>query len=155
MTADLPTNLPASLPPNLPAGRYSRNARRSAAPVTAGRRSVLLSVVGGLVGLGVAWVGYQNLSGAPVSGEQLAFRLVDQSTVSIRFDVTRDDPSRPAVCILRARSFDGSETGRREVYVPPGPDAVTTVVATVRTSKPPVASDVYGCGLVVPSYLVP
>ena len=29
------------------------------------------------------------------------------------------DPSVPAVCIVRARSIDGDETGRREVLVPP------------------------------------
>ena len=142
----------------LPAGRYSRNAARppaSAPTRSSRRRTVALSVAGGLVGLGVAWIGYQNLSATPVSGEQLAFTLVDDSTVSIRFDVTRDDPSRPAVCILRARSFDGSETGRREVYVPPSTQGVTTVESTVRTAAPPVASDVYGCGLDVPAYLVP
>lgn len=142
----------------LPAGRYSRNAARPPAePETPSgrRRSWLISVVGGLVGLGVAYIGYQNLSATPISSEQLAFDLVDSSTISIRFDVTRDDPSQPAVCILRARSIDGSETGRREVYIPPGPDGVTTVTATVRTSEPPVASDVYGCSLTVPAYLVP
>jgi hypothetical protein len=142
----------------LPPGRYSRNAGREAAPATGQstrRRTVAISVAGGLFGLGVAWVGYQNLSAAPVSGDQLAFTLVDDSTVSIRFDVTRDDPSQPAVCILRARSLDGSETGRREVYIPPSTEGVMTVTSTVRTSKPPVASDVYGCGLTVPAYLVP
>ncbi len=144
--------------PPLPTGRYSRNAGREAAPAStrsSRRRTVAISVAGGLVGLGVAWVGYQNLSATPVSGDQLAFTLVDDSTVSIRFDVTRDDPSQPAVCILRARSRDGSETGRREVYVPPSTETVVTVTSTVRTSKPPVASDVYGCGLDVPAYLVP
>ena len=142
----------------LPPGRYSRNAARpAAAPTTRSsrRRAVALSVAGGLVGLGVAWIGYQNLSVTPVSGEQLEFSLVDRSTVRIRFDVTRDDPAKPAVCILRARSFDGSETGRREVYIPPGTNSITTIVSTVRTSQPPVASDVYGCGLDVPAYLVP
>lgn len=142
----------------LPPGRYSRNAAREAAPAptrSGRRRTVALSVAGGLVGLAVAWVGYQNISSTPVSGDQLAFTLIDDSTVSIRFDVTRDDPSQPAVCILRARSFDGTETGRREVYVPPSTDGVTTLESTVRTSEPPVASDVYGCGLTVPAYLVP
>ena len=142
----------------LPPGRYSRNAARPAAAAatrSSRRRAVSLSVAGGLVGLGVAWIGYQNLSATPVSGEQLEFSLVDRSTVRIRFDVTREDPAKPAVCILRARSIDGSETGRREVYIPPGTNSITTIVSTVRTSQPPVASDVYGCGLDVPAYLVP
>ena len=68
--------------------------------------------------------------------------------------VTRDDPSRPAVCIVRARSNDGSETGRREVLVAPSSDKTVQVTTLVKTSRPPVIGDVYGCGTDVPSYLV-
>ena len=68
--------------------------------------------------------------------------------------VTRADPSRPVVCIVRARSIDGSETGRREVLVPPSAQATVQVTTIVKTSKPPVVGDVYGCGTDVPPYLV-
>jgi hypothetical protein len=57
------------------------------------------------------------------------------------------------VCILRARSLDGSETGRREVLVPPSSQATVQVTALVKTSKPPAMGDVYGCGTDVPAYL--
>ncbi|WP_460863165.1 DUF4307 domain-containing protein [Rhodococcus aerolatus] len=90
-----------------------------------------------------------------VSGEETGFVLVDDSTLSLQLQVTRADPSLPAYCIVRARSIDGSETGRRELYVPPSTDDLVAIEATVRTSRPPVAGDVYGCGLDVPSYLVP
>jgi hypothetical protein len=59
------------------------------------------------------------------------------------------------VCIVRARSIDGSETGRREVLVPPSSQATVQVTTTVKSSRPPVVGDVYGCGTHVPSYLVP
>ena len=68
--------------------------------------------------------------------------------------VTRSDPSRPVVCILRARSIDGSETGRREVLVPPSSQDTVNITATVKSTRPPVVGDVYGCGTDVPAYLV-
>jgi hypothetical protein len=68
--------------------------------------------------------------------------------------VTREDPSQPVVCIIRARAIDGSETGRREVLVPPATQQTVQVTAVVKSSKPPVVGDVYGCGADVPSYLV-
>ena len=68
--------------------------------------------------------------------------------------VTRADPSRPVVCIVRARSRDGSETGRREILVGPSDQATVQVTAPVKTSRPPVTGDVYGCGTDIPAYLV-
>jgi len=68
--------------------------------------------------------------------------------------VTRKDPSRPVVCIVRARSIDGGETGRREILVPPSSHATVQVTAVVKTSQRPVMGDVYGCGTDVPAYLV-
>jgi hypothetical protein len=137
----------------LPEGRYGSRGggrrRRWAAPV-----GLLLAVLAGLV---AAVIGYRNLSGTPVQGEALGFTLLDGHEihgVELRLNVIRDDPSQPAVCIVRARSRDGEETGRKEIYVPPaaGPIVLTTVV---RTSRPPVTADVYGCSFAVPPYLVP
>ncbi len=138
----------------LPEGRYGtwRSGRRSRWAVP------LMLVLGALTGLGVAVVGYRNLAETPVDGQLVGFTVLgsgpDAGAVSLRFSVTRQDPSRPAVCIVRARSLDGEETGRKEIYVPPsaGPVELTTVI---RTSHPPVNADVYGCSLQVPAYLVP
>ncbi len=142
----------------LPEGRYgprsSGRPRRWATPV-----GLLLAVLAGLV---AAVIGYRNLGGAPVQGEALGFVLLDGEPatqsgtygVELRFSVVRDDPSRPAVCIVRARSRDGEETGRKEIYVPPS-DGSIVLTTVVRTSRPPVTADVYGCSLAVPSYLVP
>lgn len=134
-----------------PAGRYSRPARGGSARV----RVVLVTVLAVLVGLGVAYLGYTNLASTPVSGEQTGFVLVDDRTLELRFDVTRDDPSQPAVCIVRARALDGSEAGRREVLVPASSSAITSVQTDVTTAAPPVAGDVYGCSLTVPPWFAP
>ncbi|MGH3899833.1 MAG: DUF4307 domain-containing protein [Pseudonocardiaceae bacterium] len=142
----------------LPDGRYgSRRVdrrRRWAAPV-----GLLLAMLAGLV---VAVISYRNLGATPVQGEALGFTLLavtpgtypESFGVELRLNVMRDDPSRPAVCIVRARSRDGDETGRKEAYVPPaaGPIVLTTVV---RTSRPAVTADVFGCSLAVPPYLAP
>jgi len=79
--------------------------------------------------------------------------VIDNETASVTISVTRSDPSRPVDCIVRVRSKDGSETGRREVLVPPSGQATVQVTTTVKSSKPPVMADIYGCGTNVPGYL--
>lgn len=133
----------------LPEGRYGPrvgSGRRWAVPM-----GLLLAV---LAGLAIAVIGYRNLGTTPIRTETLGFTLLTGNAVQLRLTVIRDDPSRPAVCIVRARSRDGEETGRKELYVPPaaGPIALTTVV---RTSRPPVTAEVYGCSFQVPDYLNP
>ncbi|MBN9636000.1 MAG: DUF4307 domain-containing protein, partial [Actinobacteria bacterium] len=71
-----------------------------------------------------------------------------------RFSVTREDPAQTAVCIVRAKAVDGSETGRREILIAPAAAKTVQVTAVVKSTKPPVVGDVYGCGTDVPSYLV-
>ena len=134
----------------LPEGRYGRRAGGSRHR-WAVRVGLLVAI---LVGLAAAVIGYHNLGSTPIKGEAVSFALQPGNAVQLRLSVIRDDPSRPAVCIVRARSRDGEETGRREVYVPParGPVILSTVV---HASRPPVTADVYGCSLQVPAYLVP
>jgi hypothetical protein len=134
----------------LPEGRYgpqASSARRGWA-VPAG---LLLAVLAGLV---VAVVGFRNLGTTPIRAEAQSFTLLPNNAVQVRLSVIRDDPSHPAVCVVRARSRDGAETGRRELYVPAatGPIVLSTIV---HTSRPPVTADIYGCSLQVPAYLVP
>lgn len=133
----------------LPEGRYGRRTRRS--PRWAVPAGLVLAV---LVGLAVAVIGYRNLGTTPIQGQAVSFTLLPGNAVRLRLSVTRNDPSQPAVCIVRARSRDGEETGRKEVYVPPAAGSVV-LSTVVQTSRPPVAADVYGCSLQVPAYLVP
>lgn len=107
-----------------------------------------------VAGVAVAVVGYQRLGRSEVAGSLASYNLVDSETVEVTITVTREDPSRPAVCIVRGRSKDGSETGRREVLVPPATSESVQVTTFVKTARPPVMGDVYGCGLDVPGYLI-
>ncbi len=131
----------------LPEGRYGKP--RRALPRWA---KWSLPVVGVLVGGVVAWVGFENLGTKPVEAKQTAFEVLDSGSVEVTFEVLRRTPEQPVVCVVRARSDDGDEAGRREVLVPPGPSTVyaTTVV---RTSKEPTTGEVFGCSYQVPAYL--
>jgi hypothetical protein len=123
-------------------------------PRAARRRVVLaLAGVGIVAGTVIAVIGYQRLGRSDVEGKLAGYRLIDQETVSVTISVTRSDPSRPVDCIVRVRAKDGSETGRREVLVPPASAATVQVTTIVKSSKPPVMGDVYGCGTDVPGYL--
>lgn len=133
-----------------PAARYGRQpmSRRTRRRIATGLTLLIVAA-----GVGVALVGFQRLGSGDVKGELRGYQLLDDSTVEVTIAVTRDDPARPAVCIVRGRSLDGSETGRREILVPPSDEATVQVTAIVKTSRPPVVGDVYGCGIDVPGYL--
>lgn len=133
-----------------PAARYGRQplSRRTRRRIAAGLTLLIVAA-----GVGIALVGFQRLGSGDVKGELSGYRLIDSSTVEVTIAVTRDDPARPVVCIVRARSLDGSETGRREILVPPSDEPTVQVTAVVKTSRPAVIGDVYGCGTDVPDYL--
>ncbi len=134
-----------------PAARYGRQrlSRRSRRWLAIGLTALVL-----LAGVVLAIVASQRLGRGDVQGELGGYQLVDDETLSVTIKVTRADPSRPVVCIVRARSIDGSETGRREVLVPPSSQDTVTVTTVVKSTRPPVVGDVYGCGTDVPPYLV-
>lgn len=125
--------------------RLSRRARR--------RVAIALGVLVAAAGIVIAVIGYQRISTSAVTGSLVGYRLVDDETASVTISVTRSDPSRPVACIVRVRATNGSETGRRELLVPPSETTTVQVTTTVKSSQPPVMADVYGCGTEVPSYL--
>jgi hypothetical protein len=135
----------------LPPTRYGRQRSRRVS-----RRGAFigLTVVALMAGVAVSVIGYVRLGHSDISGTLVGYRLIDSETVEVTMTVARTNPSRPAVCIVRARSKDGSETGRREVLVPPSTQESVQVTTIVKASRSPVIGDVYGCGFDVPGYLV-
>jgi len=124
--------------------------------MSASTRRRIVTVLAALVvlaGLGAAAVAYQRYEANDVEGEAAAFKVLDDRTVSVTISVTRKNPQRPVVCIVRARSQDGAETGRREILVGPGQTKTIQVTTTVASYKTPYVGDVYGCGTDVPGYL--
>ncbi len=135
-----------------PADRYGRSRLSS---VSRRRVAIALAVLVVAAGIVVAVIGYQRLGTSSVSGSLAGYRLIDNETASVTISVTRSDPARPVDCIVRVKAADGSETGRREVLVPPARQATVQVTTTVKSSQPPVMADIYGCGAEVPGYLRP
>jgi hypothetical protein len=100
----------------------------------------------------VAWIGYVNFGTAPIETQTTSFANLPENQMKMTFDVTRDTPERPAVCIVRVRVLDGSEGGRKEVYIPPAQGAIT-MTTIITSSGDPVTADVFGCSYQVPTYL--
>jgi hypothetical protein len=133
-----------------PEARYGRE-RLSG--VSRRRAAIALGVLALVAGIAVAIVGYQRLGTSDVSGSLAGYQVIDNETASVTISVTRSNPSRPVDCIVRVRAKDGSETGRREVLVPPSAQTTVQVTTTVKSSHPPAMADIYGCGTDVPGYL--
>lgn len=136
--------------PSRPEARYGRDrlSRRSRRRVVTGLTVLVLAL-----GVGIAVVAYRQLGSGPVKGTLAGYQVIDDETASVTVSVYRSDPSRPVDCIVRVRSKDGSETGRRELLVPPANQKTVQVTTTLKSSKPPAMADVYGCGADVPPYL--
>jgi hypothetical protein len=135
-----------------PEARYGRS---RLSRVSRRRVVIGLAVLVVAAGLVVAVIGYQRLGTSHVAGSLAAYQVIDNETASVTISVTRSDPSRPVDCIVRVRAKDGSETGRREVLVPPSDQHTVQVTTTVKSVRPPVMADIYGCGTDVPGYLRP
>jgi hypothetical protein len=133
-----------------PEARYGRS---RLSRVSRRRVVIALAVLVVAAGTAVAVIGYQRLGTSDVAGSLAGYQVIDNETASVTISVTRSDPSRPVDCIVRVRSQGGSETGRREVLVPPSDQATVQVTTTVKSSEPPVMADIYGCGTDVPGYL--
>ncbi|WP_373140286.1 DUF4307 domain-containing protein [Mycobacterium marinum] len=137
-------------PISRPEARYGRSRLSGRS-----RRYILiaLAVLVVVAGTALAVIGYQRIVTNAVTGKLAGYRVIDEQTASVTISVTRSDPSRPVDCIVRVRAKDGRETGRREVLVPPSDQTTVQVTTTLKSSKPPLMADVYGCGTDVPAYL--
>ncbi|MFC9893744.1 DUF4307 domain-containing protein [Nocardia sp. NPDC127579] len=115
--------------------------------------AVALSAAVVVAGVGVAALGYQKYGPKDIEAEGLGYQQIDDSTMTVRFKVTRKDPGQPVVCFVRVMSSDSAEIGRREVLIPPQEAGTVELTTTVRSSSRPSAGNVYGCTDQVPPYL--
>ncbi len=135
----------------LPQERYGR---APMAETTQRRWRIGLGTLVTVALIGGALAAYHRFEGNDVEGKMAAYEVLDDQTVAVTISVTRKDPSTPAVCIVRARSKDGAETGRREILVEPAEAKTITLTAIVKSYQRPYVGDIYGCGTEVPPYLV-
>lgn len=115
--------------------------------------AIVLTIGVILLGLAVAWLAYNKFEAKDIKSEMLQYSIVDDSTIALSFTVTREEPSEAALCIVRSRSRDGSETGRREVVVQPSEHETVQIDTQIATTQPPAVADIYGCGSTIPAYL--
>ncbi|MEV4145370.1 DUF4307 domain-containing protein [Amycolatopsis sp. NPDC049691] len=134
--------------PALPEGRYGTS--RAKAPRRC-RRWLFLAIALLVSGV-IAWVAYVNLGSAPIDAERVAFSAKPGNAMEITINVTRDDTSRPGVCIVRVRDKTGAESGRKELLIPAGAK-YSRMSTTIKSIGQPVTADVYGCSYDVPQYL--
>ncbi|WP_223207911.1 DUF4307 domain-containing protein [Actinopolyspora erythraea] len=132
----------------VPEGRYGtrRTGRGGRWPAWLATALVLV------LGIALSALAYRNLGSAPIDGKASRFDIRDEDSVHITLEVRRDDPSRPAECVVRSRGVSGKEAGRKEVYIPPG-ETTTYRETVLTTSEAPVTGEVFGCSYDVPNYL--
>jgi hypothetical protein len=128
--------------PVFPPGRYGRRRDR--------RRSRLLPVIFGVLVLAVSVLAsvrlYQQYGGDPDYDPQIVgWSDVTDTSMTVRFTV-RVPAGGSAVCVLRARTYDGAEVGRREVTVSAAGDArQIRAEEAVPTSARAAVGDVIRC----------
>ena len=108
-----------------------------------------------LVGEGSCFLEYggDNMVVAYVNGRRVGQGVDFRRKQTHEFTVTRSDPAKPVACVVRGRSIDGGETGRREILIPAGDQSQVGVRTEVTTSSRPVIGEVFGCTADVPTYL--
>jgi hypothetical protein len=127
--------------PAFPPGRYGR--RRD------GRRRLLLPVLFGLVILAVTLALsvklYRQYGDPAYEAQVIRYTGVTESQVTVDFTV-RVPPGGSATCVLRARSYDGAEVGRRTVTVSaPAGDTQVQASEPVPTTARPFIGEVLRC----------
>ncbi|HIW95041.1 MAG TPA: DUF4307 domain-containing protein [Candidatus Corynebacterium gallistercoris] len=88
-----------------------------------------------------------------VSAQETGGEVVSADTLRMSVDVTREDPSKSAFCIVTALDYDKNEVGRREFVIPAGGEDVTRHHVDITTREEAYAGTVYGCSTVLPDYL--
>ncbi len=112
----------------------------------------LLIVTAGVV---IALIAFQRFGTGDVKGELGGYRIVDDETVG------GHDHASPAT-IRRCRRCASCGPDRSTATRPAAarswcrrpPQTSVVIDAVVKSTKPPVVGDIYGCGIDVPRYLV-
>lgn len=118
-----------------------------------GKIFVIVVIAALLFGGFFVWNQWRNGSDATVSGTAAGFYDNTDDSIMMTLDITRDDASQPAYCIVTAKNYDKSEVGRREAVLAAGGNATGRLTVKIETSEQAVAADVYGCSTIFPSYL--
>ena len=96
---------------------------------------------------------FRNVSAVDVEAVETGGEVLSDQALRTNVDITRDDTSKPAVCVVYALGYEKNEVGRREVVVPAGGEATERYSVTMPTHQRPYAAEIYGCSSVIPPHL--
>lgn len=108
-------------------------------------------VIALVVVLALAWylqTAVRNSQRPAVEATLTAHWVVDAQQAGYELLVVRPDPSRPAVCTVRAQAQNYEHIGDAEVEVPASDQEQVSVTGTLRTVREADAVYVEGCRLV-------
>ena len=123
------------------------------------RKSILVVLVLIVLAAGAAltYAQYKVFGSTDLEANVDRYETTSDSVIEGDISLSRDNPSEPAVCVIRARNRDGAEVARREVYFPAATSSPTVVFTGMNTITPgglPAGLiDVYGCSYTIPDYL--
>lgn len=98
-------------------------------------------------------VQFKNSSSADVTAVESGGSVIADDRLNLRVDVTREDPSKAAYCIVTAMDYDKAEVGRREFIVPASNEATTRHSVDINTRERGYAGKIYGCSSTIPAHL--
>lgn len=148
---------------NVDRGRDTRatGSTRSARYGDTNRRLPGKLIVVGLVGMLIIAMAYifvqmNRVSTPDVTATQAGWAREEgreDDVFIFTLDVTREDPSMDAYCIIYALNYDVAEVGRRDVLIPAGGPSTVRMDVPIQTREQAVAGEVYGCSTEMPKFL--
>lgn len=139
----------------------STSAKRTARYGDTNRRLPGKLIVVGIIGMLVVTAAYifvqmNRVSTPDVTATQAGWAREEgreDDVFIFTLDVTREDPSLDAYCIIYALNYDVAEVGRRDVFIPAGGPSTVRLDVPIQTREQAVAGDVYGCSTEMPEFL--
>lgn len=138
---------------NRPESRYGVD-RTPRKPRGIGGKVVAILGVVLLVGIVFAVGNFMmNRGTTEVSVSMASYERIDDDTMRLWVDVSRDDTSVPSYCIVTAINYAMAEVGRREIIMPPGGEGIERIQVDVPSRDYPVSGGTYGCSTNMPAHL--
>lgn len=107
-----------------------------------------------MIAAGVYMVAMISRTGeAKVTAVETGGSIISDTKLTSQIDVTRDDPSQPAYCIITALDYSKAEVGRREVVIPAETARISRISVDINTRQRAHAAKVYGCSTTIPPHL--
>lgn len=136
-----------------PASRYRTDRDISGGTNWTGKVIAAAAVVI-VIGIVIAFVRFMNQQeSTTVTASMGAFQRIDEHSFQLDVDVTRQDPSEVAYCIVTALNYEHAEVGRREVLVEPSVDSVVRITTLIPTREAAVSGGIYGCSHNIPAHM--